>query len=204
MSASINVVKLIGFLVANICRDEQEWKEWAIPFLDMLLKAQDYSHEKKNTTLKTINDMFYTLLDSNSKLKLVCEEEDGFINVHVGNIWWAEACAEDRLEEDLSLFLNNYIARASSSGFYDSRARVIARRVFSMLQSHEKFVELENKIFTSVEESKHQSTSGSYDNSTTLLPLATEHRTPIDSIERMRTLKRTLIMTWMMTTKMLY
>jgi len=139
-----NIVKFVGFLVANICHDEQEWKEWAVPFIELLLKAQNYSKEEQKNTLLMINQMFDTLFGS--KTKLVCEEGDGFIVLHIGSLWWEEACAQDKLEEELSEFLNNYIAWTTTSGVYDARARVIAKRMYYLLQTPEKFAELENRI----------------------------------------------------------
>lgn len=145
-----NIVKFIGFLVANICHDEQEWNEWAVPFIELLLRAQNYSKEEQKNTLTIVNEMFVTLFGS--RTKLVCEEGDGFIVLHVGSVWWEEACAQDQLEEELSEFLNNYIVWTTTSGVYDARARVIAKRVYYLLQTPEKFTELENRIRGSSEE----------------------------------------------------
>jgi hypothetical protein len=139
-----NIVKFVGFLVANICHDEQEWQEWAVPFIEMLLIAQKYSKEEQKSTLAMINEMFATLFGS--KTKLVCEEGDGFIVLHVGSVWWEEACAQDKLEEELSEFLNNYITWTTTSGVYDARARVVAKRMYYVLQTPEKFAELESRI----------------------------------------------------------
>lgn len=146
----VEIVKLVGFLVANLCHDEKEWHEWALPFLEVLLDAQECSKAVKARELLKLNDMFSTLVDS--KLKLVCEEADGFIHLHVGGTWWEDMLSKDRLEEDLAEFLQSFIAWASISGNYDSRTRVVARKMYQMLQSHEKFVELENRIFGSLSE----------------------------------------------------
>ena len=108
-----NIVKLIGFLIANICHDDKEWKEWGLPFIYLLLSAQELSSEESKQVGTEINEMFSTLVDS--KINLVCEEGEGFIVLHVGQIWWQEAIAQNELEVEMSNFLNNYIAWTSTS-----------------------------------------------------------------------------------------
>ena len=144
------VCKLIAFLVANVVRDEKEWIEWGLPFIEIAINSQVQDNSLNAQLLRDMHDKFCPLIGHGMSLIIEDKEKEGFTFIHSAekqlcSIMQEVDIDESEMEKFVKSFLDHFFEYVLNSEEYDARARTIARRMCNALNiSALEFSEMES------------------------------------------------------------
>lgn len=154
---TLTICRLVAYLVANIVRDEREYLEFGLPFLQLIVEAQ-YGEEDGAVVAAQLNDQFCPLVGHGISLFLEedQQEEGGFTHIYSAELFLTsilnQISAEkgDQLELFVHQYLNTFLKYLIDHDVYDARTRQIMRRMCDVLNvSGVEFRELENSYWYS-------------------------------------------------------
>jgi hypothetical protein len=160
----LTLCELISFLIANILKTEKEWKEWGMPYLQLIFVSQ-FQEEEGNQLLEDFQKQFFPLIGHG--ITLWIEEsisrnpdsphpsEDDYVIITLLEDRLKKVLAnylaitdnEQEIQNHLKIFLQRFYQHIEKiEHYYDSRERTIARKVCSILNvSAQQFSELEKE-----------------------------------------------------------
>ena len=151
-SLTFTVCRLVAYLVANIVKDEKEYRDWGFPFITLSVEAQ-FGKEECTVILEELNAKFCPLIGHGLSLILEENETEDYTLVHSAEILLSSILNEtDTTNVDFDNVLKQYmdnffqfVLNSQSDDMYDARIRVIARRMCDALNlTASEFSELES------------------------------------------------------------
>lgn len=148
---TLTVCRLVAYLVANVVKDEQEYKEWGLPFIALSVEAQ--FGKEGAPILEDLNARFCPLIGHGLSLILEDPEWEEYTFIHSAEVLLSSILSETEsndvnFESTLTNYMDNFfrfMLAGSADDVYDARTRVIARRMCDALNiTAAEFSELES------------------------------------------------------------
>ena len=138
------VVETVCILAASLSRDEQEYEQWALPFINLIMESQ--FGEKKRLR----NYSFCV----GSGFSLGLREEEDFVVIEScpDILRTKKTIAHGSLKEGIDLYICNFLRfLIENKGVYDARVRSLCRRFCVLFRIHAaQFHELENSVIDEI------------------------------------------------------
>jgi len=157
LELTLTICRLAAYLVANIVRDEREYLEFGLPFLQLIVEAQYGEKGGAAAVAAELNDQFCPLVGHGISLFLEEDQQEGFTHIHSAELFLVNilnqisAEKEDQLELFVRQYLNTFLKYIiDHCDVYDARTRQIMKRMCDVLNvSGVEFRELENSYWYS-------------------------------------------------------
>lgn len=159
LELTLTICRLVAYLVANIVRDEREYLQFGLPFLQLIVEAQYGEEGRAAAVAAELNDQFCPLVGHGISLFLEeDQQEGGFTHIHSAELFLTnilnQISAEkgDQLELFVRQYLNTFLKYIiiDHGDVYDARTRQIMKRMCNVLNvSGVEFRELENSYWYS-------------------------------------------------------
>ena len=107
-SLTFTVCRLVAYLVANIVKDEKEYRDWGFPFITLSVEAQ-FGKEECTVILEELNAKFCPLIGHGLSLILEENETEDYTLVHSAEILLSSILNEtDTTNVDFDNVLKQY------------------------------------------------------------------------------------------------
>jgi len=153
---TLTICRLIAYLVANIVKDEREYLEFGLPFLQLVVDAQ-YGEEDRATVAGMLNEQFCPLVGYGICLYLDEDLQEGYTHIHSAELFLSNILNQisseegDRLELFIQQYLGTFLKYIIDHDAYDARTRQIMKKMCDVLHvSGVEFRELENSYWYSL------------------------------------------------------
>lgn len=154
---TLTICRLVAYLVANVVKDEKEYREWGLPFVAMSVEAQ-FGKENSIQILEELDAKFCPLIGHGLSLILEEPESEDYTLVHSAEVLLSSILNEiessdANFESSLRLYMDkffHFVLNNQSDDIYDARTRVIARRMCDALNiTAAEFSDLESTHWSS-------------------------------------------------------
>jgi len=151
-SLTLTICRLVAYLVANVVKDEKEYREWGLPFIAISVEAQ-FGKDSSAPILEELDSKFCPLIGHGLSLILEEPELEDFTLVHSAEVLLSSILNEIEstdinFESSLRAYMDkffHFVLSSQSNDVYDARTRVIARRMCDALNiTAAEFSELES------------------------------------------------------------
>eukprot|EP01032_Pedospumella_encystans_P033539 gene33539-37904_t len=149
---TLTICRLVAYLVANVVKDEKEYREWGLPFIAISVVAQ-FGKESSTQILEELDSKFCPLIGHGLSLILEELELEDYTLVHSAEVLLSSILNEIEstdinFESSLRAYMDkffHFVLSSQSDDVYDARTRVIARRMCDALNiTAAEFSELES------------------------------------------------------------
>ena len=148
----LTICRLVAYLVANVVKDEKEYRDWGLPFISISVEAQ-FGNGQCAIILEELNSKFCPIIGHGLSLILEDEDFEDYTLVHSAEVLLSSILNEIEsndvnFDSSLRVYMDKFfqfILSSRNDDVYDARTRVIARRMCDALNiTAAEFGELES------------------------------------------------------------